>query len=263
MSSGELMDMSSGNRPETTQAVETTETAAKVVMSYRVFEDLIKASSAVGDEVFLIIDNGVKVRQLDEAHIIMAVADVVDYYIKEFSYPFSDEKVLVVPVELLKQFKFKDYVDVVITIADTAKIEFITGDLKIERPLEIENIYRTYRNLQFDFAGYVDVEVDQLLQVLKTAGKIANYVVFEANGGYLNIIARGSSGEEFKYTRPSPEADNIRVAFSVIYLTNILKALKNVTDRVRVHLATNKPGAVEALDSKYVKAIYYIAPRDV
>jgi len=258
------MDMSSGIRPETTQAVETTETAAKVVMSYRVFEDLIKASSAIGDEVFLMVSkDGIRVRQLDQAHVIMAVADVVDYYLKEFSYPFADEKVLVVPVELLKQFKFKDYVDVVITIADTAKIEFITGDLKIERPLEIENIYRTYRNPQFEFAGYVDIDVDQLLQVLKTAGKITDHVIFEANGGYLNIIARGSSGEEFRYTRPSPEADNIRVAFSVIYLTNILKALKNVTDKVRIHLATKKPGAVEALDSKHVKAIYYIAPKDV
>jgi hypothetical protein len=191
MSGGELMDMSSGIRPETTQAVETTEMAAKVVMSYRVFEDLVRASSAVGDEVFLVVSkSGIRVRQLDEAHIIMAAADVVDYYIKEFSYPFSDEKVLVVPVELLKQFKFKDYVDVVITIADTAKIEFITDNMRIERPLEIMGNYRPY-NPQFEFAGYVDIEVDQLLQVLKTAGKIADHVIFEANGGYLNIIARG------------------------------------------------------------------------
>ena len=225
---------------------------AKVVISYEAFESFIKATSAIGEEIMVMVDkDGIKVRQMDIQHIMLVSATLFDVY--EFSYSFEDPTVLAIPTDILKNFKFKKDTKVVLTIkAGEAKIEFVNGDIRIERPLEIVNIYKSLDEPNWDFGAYVDVSVDHLKIFLKGVSKVSRNLLIEADQDKFVFSSPGEvKSIELRLKSYSGEVkEPVKVAFGVDYIREIIKALSSVADTVRIHIKTNRPAKIFKLKSK-------------
>lgn len=99
-----------------------------------------------------------------------------------------------------------------------------------------------------------EIKVSDVLDFLKRASEVSDHVIIKVKTDSVIFLAEGEENEEMEIPTGTESVHDIRgepceSKYSLDYITNMFKAMKGATDKVKIYMNTNYP----------IKMVYEIA----
>jgi proliferating cell nuclear antigen len=226
---------------------------------------------------------GARIKVMDPSHVAM-----VDLWMPSFSfyeYGFSGEKPVRLPIafeDLLKAFPKIDK-ETRLRIFPPAPVRkrkerdriVLSFEGKLRKALEIELLNgeeiseERIPELNLKFQAEARLCVEDFLEVVRDAKKLASYLRIEATRDSLTLSAAGDSkklrvpltiADRLLSLEVSPEASEVKATYRLEYLEAALEALKPLTETVKVEFSKDYPIRIGEALPNGIEVAYAVAP---
>jgi proliferating cell nuclear antigen len=245
---------------------------------------LFSAVKALSEEASLeLMPEGARIKVMDPSHVAM-----VDLWMPSFSfyeYGFSGEKPVRLPIafeDLLKAFPRIDK-ETRLRIFPPAPVRkrkerdriVLSFEGKLRKALEIELLdgeeisEERIPELNLKFQVEARLCVEDFLEVVRDAKKVASYLRIEATRDSLTLSAAGDSkklrvpltiADRLLSLEVSPEASEVKATYRLEYLEAALEALRPLTETVKVEFSKDYPIRIGEVLPNGIEVSYAIAP---
>jgi len=249
----------------------------------KLFENILKAISAVNTEVPIQFDlNQLVIKCMDPCHIMLVSATIEKYAFTEYWLKTEEPQKFMINLEnVLKFFKHVDKNYSVRFVLDKIGQKGLT--ITFSSYLQKKKSFMTdtyevsgelYMPKNLEFTAYINVDIEPLIEAVKDIIHSLNAYELSLSIDSLgrkftisstwdntdyNMELRSSDKTVHNMDNYSPE--EVKVKLDANYLHKILNAIKPISSTVRIDMATNKPIKITIPELSTIDMYFLQAPR--